>query len=124
MELNGNNFVIFILRGILSMLLLSLVCNWKIFKKAGVEGWKSLVPIYNSIILVQITETSSLALFLMFTPIINCIGIFIANYMIAMNLAKKFNKSSTFGLGLFFIPFIFQLILAFGDAKYEQGTLT
>lgn len=35
--------------------LLLIIANWKIFKKAGEAGWKSLIPIYNIYILFKIS---------------------------------------------------------------------
>ena len=34
------------------------VAQWKIFVKAGEEGWKSIIPIYNVIILYKISGLS------------------------------------------------------------------
>lgn len=31
-----------------------IVADWKIYTKAGYEGWKSIVPIYNTYILYEI----------------------------------------------------------------------
>ena len=34
---------------------LTIIANWKIFTKAGQAGWKSLIPIYNIVILFKKT---------------------------------------------------------------------
>lgn len=36
--------------------ILGVIADWKIFKKAGEPGWKSLIPIYNYYILFKITK--------------------------------------------------------------------
>ncbi len=36
-----------------------------------------------------------------------------------IDLAKVYGQSTLFGVGMIFVPFIFQLILAFGDSEYE-----
>ncbi|HPH88503.1 MAG TPA: DUF5684 domain-containing protein, partial [Chitinophagales bacterium] len=33
-----------------------IICHWKIFTKAGQEGWKSLIPFYNAYVQLQITK--------------------------------------------------------------------
>ena len=39
-----------------------------------------------------------------------------------IDLAKAFNQGVGFGIGLLLLPFIFQLILGFGNAQYRDGT--
>lgn len=33
---------------------LCVVINWKFYEKCGQEGWKSIIPIYNIVVLYQI----------------------------------------------------------------------
>ena len=52
------------------------VAQWKIFVKAGEEGWKSIIPIYNVIILYKISGLSPwlLLLFLLiWVPVVGWI---------------------------------------------------
>lgn len=44
----------------------------------------------------------------------------ICSIIFAYRLAKVFGKGSLFAVGLFFLPNIFWLILAFGGAKYDR----
>ncbi len=100
------------------LFLVIFVIQWKIFTKAGQPGWAALVPIYNAWILVtEICKKEPLWFFLCFVPI----GNIVAAWVLCMELAKKFGKSETFGIGLFFLQPIFLAILAFGDAEYQGG---
>ncbi len=94
---------------------ITIISWWKIFTKAGREGWKSLIPIYNLIVLLEIAHMPLWWVVLFFIPVAN----FIALIMLNNNLAKTFGKSSAFGLGLTFLGFIFYPILAFGPAQYS-----
>ena len=38
----------------LAFAIVTLIANWKIFEKAGVEGWKAIIPYYNTFKLAQI----------------------------------------------------------------------
>ena len=40
---------------------------------------------------------------------------------IYIDWAKAFGKNAGFAIGMLLLPFIFQLILAFGDAVYKDG---
>lgn len=119
----------FILLIALVFSLIQIITHWFIFKKAGEDGWKALVPVYNTYTLCKIVGV---------TPwwiVISFIGGFIAgmfedlsfisnvitiyfNVVISLSLAKSFGKSNGFGLGLFFFGPIFYLILAFDKEAY------
>ena len=55
----------------LAFIVIYLVAMWKIFVKAGEEGWKCLIPIYNIIILLKIVGRPWWWLLLMFIPFVN-----------------------------------------------------
>jgi len=86
---------------------------WILFLKANEPGWASIIPLYNIIVLLKISGKPWWWLFLYLIPVISII------HMIA--LAEAFGKGAGFGIGLFFLTFIFLPILAFGDADYEGG---
>ncbi len=92
------------------------VCMWKVFVKAGQEGWKALVPIYNIYVLtVDIAGKDTTTFILRFIPIINIYAA-IVTYMA---LAKSFGKDEGFGIGLFFLGIVFFPWMAFSkDIKY------
>ncbi len=48
----------------------SLVCTWKVFAKAGIPGWKALVPFYNLYCLCKLTWGIGWLFLLVFTPIL------------------------------------------------------
>ncbi|SFI47770.1 DUF5684 domain-containing protein [Halpernia frigidisoli] len=124
MENNQQNINIFIilifaLTAILFTIFL-LVCRWKIFEKAGQDGWKSLIPIYNIIILLEITKKPSWWIFLLLIPIYN----FYIAITLNIRLSKSFGKDDLFGILLTFLNFIFEPILAFGDSKYNPNLIS
>lgn len=87
---------------------------WKVFQKAGKPGWAAIIPIYNIIVLLEITGKPIWWLILYFIPIVN----FIVLLIVCIELAKRFGKGVAFGFGLGLLPFIFYPILGFGDATY------
>lgn len=108
---------------ILIILLLTIITNWKIFLKAGEKGWKSIIPIYNTVILFKIAGLSgwwALGYFIVaFIPNVGsliCLGI--AIYLM-YRLAKAFGKGGGFTVGLVLLNTIFMMILAFGKAEYQ-----
>lgn len=48
--------MIFISVGSMILTVLQIICCWKVFVKAGYEGWKCLIPIYNMVITARIAN--------------------------------------------------------------------
>ena len=109
-------FGIFMILVIIACVVLTYVAQWKIFKKAGKEGWKAIIPIYNTYTLLQILNMEPMLCFLTFVPFAS----FMLGIVVSVKLAKSFGKDTGFAIGLILLPFIFQMILGFGDAKYKQ----
>ena len=90
---------------------------WQIFVKAGHSGWKSLVPLYNVILWLQIIGRPWWYLVALFFPGVNVILWLI----IAFGTARSFGRGILFALGVTFLPFIFIPIIGFGQAAYIGG---
>ena len=80
------------------------VFAWFIFEKAGVPGWKTLIPFYNLYIWLQIVNKPMWWYIFLIIPFIN---VFMVMLMI-VELVKCFNKHALWeqGLGVIF-PFIY-----------------
>jgi len=141
---------------VLVLAVIMIVGLWKIFNKAGEKGWKSLIPIYNSYIVVtkiarksaiyfwgpvlgsfaiiatiaiiarsigrygRISNTTGVVLGLSIA--VFCIGLIAFTVIISLAIAKNFDQSAGFAIGLVLLPFVFYLILAFGDSKFIYST--
>ena len=100
--------------GSLVMYVLSVVAMWKMFEKAGQAGWKAIIPIWNTIILMKISGYSPWLILLFLVPIANVIMII----LMYSGIAKAYGKGLGTTLGLLFFNTIFILILGFGTSKY------
>jgi hypothetical protein len=99
---------------VLIFVVVFLAAGWKIFTKAGRPGWAILIPIYNTIVLLDIAGKPWWWILLFFIPLVNII----IAILVYVDLAKAFGRSALFGLGLMFLSPIFFLILGFGDSEY------
>lgn len=116
---------------IIAVAVVCLVAKYKMFKKMGIDGWKSLIPMVSDYVQMEATGVSQKWLLVMtFGGIIAAIPIlgwlaFAAAaiyYTILMNvsLAKAFGKSTGFAVGLILLAPVFLIILGFSkDAKFE-----
>ena len=125
----GTLGIIFLGILIISTLLaiLFLICQWKIFKKAGEPGWKSIIPIYNTYIYLKICGIGAWFLIFFLLPLIpveELQTIFtvisgIASIYSSYKLSKAFGYGLGFTLGIIFLPIIFLPILAFNNSEYN-----
>ena len=97
-----------------AVVVLVIIGLWKMFEKAGQPGWAAIIPFYNLYVLLQIAGRPGWWLILVFIPFVNLVIML----LLSLDIAKSFGKGTGFGIGLFFLVFIFYPILGFGDAKY------
>lgn len=104
--------VVAIIMLILSVLMI--VGTWKLFEKAGEDGWKSLIPFLNTYILFKLTWGNGIYFLFLWIPFVNIVVSVITYY----KLAKVFGYGLAYTIGLLFVPWIFMLILGFNSAEY------
>ncbi len=92
------------------------VSLWKLYTKAGKPGWASLIPVYNTIVMLEMIGKPIWWIFLTFIPVVNLV----ISIMIVIDVVKAFGKGTGFAFGVIFLPFIFIPILAFGNAVYSD----
>ncbi len=121
--------------------ILLVIAYWKIFRKAGEPGIKSLIPVYNTytqyrsswrpgpffvfaicltagVLLPQYYPDSTLLLR------VSQAGLFIASVIRLISLYKLsrcFGHGLLFTAGLYFLPNLFLLILGFGSSRYQRS---
>ncbi len=101
---------------ILALLVLMVAAFWRVYEKAGKPGWASIVPVYNTLVLLEIVKKPWWWLFLLMIPIVNfIIGVWLTNLV-----SKRFGQGVGFTLGLIFLPFIFWPLLGLGDYKCQN----
>ena len=105
----------FLLMLILGFTLLMLASYWKLFEKAGREGWEGILPLYNLYVILGLIGRPTYWLLLLFIPFLN---IFISIRMLDL-FVKRFGKDEIYTIGCLFLPFIFIPALAFSDAEFQ-----
>jgi len=120
MFIGGFILIMFFMLIPLATVAVQIIATWKIFQKAGKEGWESIVPFYNMYILYEITWGNGLLFLLLFVPL----GNLVITVATTFKLAKVFNQELGFGFGLLFLPVVFYPLLGFGDAEYTKPDAT
>lgn len=144
-------FIMSFMMFLVAWYVLSLVARWKVFDKAGIAGWKSLIPIYSDYCTYKIAwETKFFWIFLILGAVSGFISnrmsaytesgntvpfllsvlsyliglaIFVINLAMNINLAKRFGNSTAFGVGLAFLTPIFTMILGLGASEYRGNPI-
>ncbi len=115
-----------------------IIISWRIFVKAGEKGWKALIPIYDVITAIKITNNSrdtyityfvllggSILAYLFGLSILSgALGIFYAT--LYYRIAKRFGQSTKFAVGAVLFWPAFGGILAFSKAEIpspNQGSI-
>ena len=87
---------------------------WQIFTKAGEAGWKAIIPIYNLWVLLEIVGRPGWWIILFFIPLVNIV----IWLLVSLDLAKSFDHGTGFGIGLWLLPWLFYVILGWGESQY------
>lgn len=117
-NLLGLGLGLFVIIGVLmfAYIIFLAVCNWKLNTKAGKPGWASLIPIYNTVVLLQIAELPEWYVLLLLIPFVNIYIVF----KLYIEIAKHFGKGVGFGiLTVLFAPICIP-ILALGKSQYRS----
>ena len=117
------------------IMILFIVCYWRIFKKAGEAGWKSLIPIYSHYTMAKVAKLPYLFWagwilgimdgvlfsmgFVMISWVFTAITA-IVYLMIDINVGRRFGKGVGFIIGMILLPIIFWPILAFDSSQYQK----
>ena len=103
---------------IFALVIFFIICEWKIFVKAGEPGWAALIPFYNVWVLVKISCNNNVLWFILFL-----IGATspVAAIISSIGLAKSFGKGVGTILLLIFLPIIGWPMLAFGKSEYDPS---
>lgn len=116
----GSFLVVFLII-VIAIAVLTIVGQWKLFKKAGKEGYISLIPIYNVIAEMQLSGMPICWYFLnycAFIPVVGWILPLVFQFWKNIKLAKAFGKGIGTGVLLSFFPFVMYPVLGFGTAQY------
>jgi Family of unknown function (DUF5684) len=108
--MNGVVIIIYV-----AIIVLIIAGYWTVFTKAREAGWKSIIPIWNTIVMLKIIGRPWWWIILLLIPFVNIVVLII----VWRELARSFGRGVGFTVGLFFLPFIFIPILGFGSDTYQ-----
>ncbi len=105
----------------LAVAVVEIIGMWKVFKKAGKQGWEAIVPFYNVWTLFEISGYPGYYMFFGFIPCAGPIILLVFEIMAAISLSKKFGKSGGFAALLILVPVVGYCILGFGNDTYDES---
>ena len=116
---------------------LQVIGMWKVFKKSGEEGWKAIIPIYNTYTMCKITGVNPWWVLIVVVAsgltgalgesdlqsVVSLLSSIISIYfsvLLYVSLARAFGKSDGFAVGLVLLNPIFLLILGCGSSQFIE----
>lgn len=133
----GGSIILALILGILviAYLIFYLVCLWKLFKKAGKNGWEAIIPFYSTYVLVEIAGLNwwyflialSGNIFIILEiegfSFYTTIAGYVANFFIFYNLAKKMHKEpiNTAILGTLFSGIMIPILALSKNSEYDNS---
>ena len=133
----------------LLLAIITLVALWRMFAKAGIPGWKCLIPIYNLYVMykhfwkvsafkryilwyvllyvlnwvLSVVSMNENVYFAVYSVFYFVFLLYLINFMrLNYHLAKSFDRGFLFALGLTFLSPFFHWILGLGDCDYVGDT--
>ena len=108
---------------------LEIIGLWKMFKKAGKNGWEALITGHNGFVLFEMAGINPIwMIWIMIAAVVACIPIIgwiagfgfiiFVEFWLNIRLAKQFGKETGFGVLMAFFPFVMYPILGIGSAKW------
>lgn len=100
---------------------LLIIADWKIFEKADIKGWKSIIPFYNAYLLFKLCWGNGYWFFLYllgFVPVIGTVSVLVITFVTEHKLSVAFGHTGLFTVGLIFLPNVFTMMLALDENPY------
>ena len=129
-------FLIVISIASLVLTILMLTAEWKLFSKAGEQGWKALIPFYNTYVQCKIcwkpnafwayfvfmiltgVTTGQFSGFPFYIWVASLIGMSVVSAMMSYYVSLSYGHGLGYAIGLLLLPWLFVMILGFGSSKY------
>lgn len=127
--------ILVVLAIVIGYLVLYIVSMWKLFKKAGKNGWEAIVPYYNTWVLIEIAGLNWWYFLISISgTILTLIGLeslswiatiagYAVNFFVFWNLAKKMHKNpvSTAILGTLFSGIMIPVLGLSKSYEYDSS---
>lgn len=117
----------------LAVMIVQITAFWKIYKKAGKEGWESIVPFYNNWVLVEISGLNWWWFLFFLAPLVlscidelywlGCLASIFVTFNYSYNLSKKFHKGVGFAICMTLFTPICACILGFSKKNVYDASV-
>ena len=122
----GIGLITFLIFLIFLIWVFTTIYRWKLFIKAGKNGWEALIPFYSGWTLYEISGFPGWMSLVWIAAIIPGVKYVIGHATLALtivtsiSLCKKFNRENYFWIIVAIIPIVGLPIIAFSNDKYDK----
>ena len=86
-----------------------------IFKKANINSAVAYIPVFYKYFLCKLADEKGWKMIFLYIPIVSIVY----RLILSLKLAKVFNKSESFSIGIFLLPVLVNPIPAFNNSEYS-----
>ena len=95
--------------------ILTIVAMWILYDRAGKPGWAAIVPVYNVIVMLEITGKPTWWILLILIPFVGIVFYLIVHFA----FMDAFGQGILMSLLSLIVPWIIFPMMAFGGAVYD-----
>lgn len=95
----------------------------RIFRKAGVAGWKAWVPVYNTWITYELGGQKGWWALILLVPVLSIVAV-VFLYIAMYEIGLKLGKDGYFVLWAIFLPIVWYVWLAFDQSTWNGKKVT
>lgn len=132
----GGSIIVLLIIGLLAIAIgiVYIIGLWKLFKKAGKNGWEAIIPFYSTYVLIEIAGLNWWYFLIAISgTIVTIIGLdslswlaniasIVVNFFVFYNIAKKMKKQPVgFAVASIFISGILAMVLGFSKDEFDNS---
>jgi hypothetical protein len=119
------------LSGLILFLLIAMLIGYvitsfllsRIFRKAGVAGWKAWVPVYNTWITYELGGQKGWWALILLVPVVSLVAV-VFLYIALYEIGLRLGKDGYFVLWAIFLPIVWYVWLAFDQSTWKGKKVT
>jgi len=106
---------------LISLLVVKIIGRWKVFEKADIPGWHSLIPLLNQYDIFEMGGIDGIYVLFEFIPFLGPIVYTVFHIMALLEISKRFGKDNIYAVLFFFFAPIMFIIFGFNEEQFNTS---
>lgn len=106
---------------LISLLVVKIIGRWKVFEKADIPGWHSLIPLLNQYDIFEMGGIDGIYILFAFIPLVGPIIYLVYLVKAYIGICKGFGKDNIYAVLFFFFAPIMFIIFGFNEEQFNTS---